>query len=162
MQIEKLKTSDLVPYARNPREHSEKQVAQIAASIREFGFNNPVLVNSENTVIAGHGRLEAARLLKIDEVPCVRLEHLTPTQAKAYGIIDNQLTINSDWDNELLRLEIEDLKIEGMDMDLLGFDDSEMADLFIPESANGKEFDESCAGKVEFIECPECHHKWPK
>jgi len=107
MQIEQVITGKLIPYANNARTHSEAQVAQIAASIREFGFNNPILIDEQSTIIAGHGRVLAAQALELKEVPCIRLTHLTPNQRKAYVIADNKLALNSGWDEELLKLELE-------------------------------------------------------
>jgi len=127
MQIEQTKTSDLLPYARNSRTHSDAQVAQIAASIREFGFTNPILVDQENQIIAGHGRVLAAMKLKLDEVPCIRLSHLSESQKRAYVIADNKLALNAGWDDELLALEIKDLQDSDFDISLLGFEDDELA-----------------------------------
>lgn len=115
---------DLLPYARNARTHSEAQVAQIAASIKEFGFCNPVLTRGDS-IVAGHGRLLAARKLGLEEVPTVDLSHLTKTQARAYILADNQLALNAGWESEMLSLELAELKDEGFDLDLLGFDDLE-------------------------------------
>lgn len=127
MQIEQIKTSDLLPYARNSRTHSDAQVAQIAASIREFGFTNPVLIDQENQIIAGHGRVMAAMKLKLDDVPCIRLSHLSESQKRAYVIADNKLALNAGWDDELLALEIKDLQDADFDVSLLGFEDDELA-----------------------------------
>ena len=125
-KIELRSLSELLPYARNARTHSESQVKQIAASIREFGFTNPILIKSSGEIIAGHGREAAARLLKLEKVPCIVLDYLTNTQAKAYVLADNQLALNAGWDEEMLKLEIEDLKLESFDIDLIGFDDKFM------------------------------------
>lgn len=127
MQIEQIKTSDLLPYARNSRTHSDAQVAQIAASIREFGFTNPVLIDQENQIIAGHGRVMAAMKLKLDDVPCIRLSHLSESQKRAYVIADNKLALNAGWDDELLALEIKDLQDSDFNVSLLGFEDDELA-----------------------------------
>ena len=97
----------LIPYARNARTHSDQQVAQIAASIREFGFTNPVLIDEEDGIIAGAGRVLGAHLLGLDEVPCIVLAHLTPTQRRAYVLADNKLALNAGWDLEMLSLEME-------------------------------------------------------
>jgi len=102
---------DLIPYVNNSRKHSDEQVAQIAASIKEFGWTNPILVDGENGIIAGHGRLMAARKLKMDKVPTIELKHLTDTQRKALIIADNKLALNADWDNELLTIELNDFGI---------------------------------------------------
>lgn len=117
----KAQVDALIPYARNSRTHSEAQIAQIAASIREFGFTNPVLVDGENGVIAGHGRLLAARKLGMAEVPVIELSHLTEKQKRAYVIADNKLALNAGWDDEMLRVEFEDLAGDGFDLSLTGF-----------------------------------------
>lgn len=122
---------DLVPYARNARTHSEAQVAQIAASIREFGFTNPILVDGERGVIAGHGRLLAARKLGMAEVPTLELSHLTPAQRRAYVLADNRLALSAGWDDEMLRLELGDLQAEGFDLTLTGFDGDEIGKLLL-------------------------------
>lgn len=121
-KIEMLAVEHLIPYANNSRTHGDAQIAQIAASIKEFGFTNPVLIDGEGGIIAGHGRVLAARKLKLAEVPCIRLSHLTETQRRAYVIADNSLALAAGWDSELLRLELDALKLEGFDLDLLGLD----------------------------------------
>ncbi len=136
-KIEQIETGKLIPYARNSRTHSEAQVAQIAGSIREFGFTNPVLIDAENGIIAGHGRIMAAQKLGLAEVPCIRLDHLTETQRKAYVIADNKLALNSGWDEEMLSLELSQLKDEDFDLSLLGFDDKELDDL-LAETVEGE------------------------
>ena len=113
--------SDLIPYARNSRTHSEAQVAQIAASIGEFGWTNPVLIDGGNGIIAGHGRVLAARKLNLDQVPCIELYGMTETQKRAYIIADNKLALNAGWDDELLSVEFEELVQEGFDVRLTGF-----------------------------------------
>ena len=122
LKIEYVATDDLIPYINNSRTHSESQIKQIAASIREFGFTNPILIDEGGSVIAGHGRLVAAELLSLDEVPTITLEGLTEAQRKAYVIADNKLALNSGWDDELLKIEIETLKNLDFDTDLLGWD----------------------------------------
>jgi DNA modification methylase len=126
MKIETTPIEKLIPYARNSRTHSDQQVAQVAASIREFGFTNPVLIDSEDGIIAGHGRVMAARKLGLTEVPCIRLGHLTETQKRAYIIADNKLALNSGWDEEILGLELADLREADFDLDLIGFDAGEI------------------------------------
>jgi DNA modification methylase len=132
MQIEKIPLADLIPYVNNSRTHSDEQVAQIAASIKEFGFNNPVLIDKEDGIIAGHGRVMAARKLGLEEVPCVRLEHLTETQRKAYIIADNRLALNAGWNEELLTIELNDLLADGFALEILGFDADELKGLLDP------------------------------
>lgn len=119
--IEHVAIEALIPYARNSRTHSDDQVAQIAASIREFGFTNPVLIDAQGGVIAGHGRIMAARKLSLPDVPCIRLDHLTDAQKRAYVIADNKLALNAGWDDEMLALEFADLAEMGFDLDLTGF-----------------------------------------
>lgn len=121
MQVETMALDALIPYARNSRTHSDAQVAQIAASIREFGFTNPVLIDAQGGIIAGHGRVMAARKLSLTEVPCIRLGHLTETQKRAYVIADNKLALNAGWDEELLRIEFEELSMLDFDLELTGF-----------------------------------------
>lgn len=124
--IELVPIETLIPYARNARTHSDVQVAQVAASIREFGFTNPVLV-ADGTIIAGHGRVLAARVLGMAYVPTVDLSHLTPVQRRAYVLADNQLATKAGWDDEMLSLELADLKAEGFDLNLTGFDVADLA-----------------------------------
>ena len=128
-QIEYLNTDQLVPYARNSRTHSDEQVAQICASIKEFGFTNPVLVDGEGVIIAGHGRTMAAQRLGMKEVPCLRLAHLTDAQKKAYVIADNKLALNAGWDDDMLAIELKELNEADFDLSLTGFDDEELAGL---------------------------------
>jgi DNA modification methylase len=116
----------LIPYARNARTHSDAQIAQIAASIAEFGFTNPILTDGEKGVIAGHGRLAAARKLALSEVPVIELAHLTPTQKKAYILADNRIAENAGWDEELLKLELAELQDAEFNLDLMGFGDEEL------------------------------------
>ena len=130
-KIEWRSVDKLIPYAKNARTHSDEQVAQIAGSIKEFGFNNPVLVDKDNSVIAGHGRLMAARKLGMDKVPVVELEHLTESQRKAYVLADNRIALNSGWDTSMLSLELQDLK-DDIDLSLLGFDPDELDALLNP------------------------------
>ena len=130
MKVERLATDGLIPYARNAKKHDDAQVAQIAASIREFGFNNPVLIDQDNGIIAGHGRVLAARKLGLAEVPCIRLGHLTDTQRRAYIIADNRLTeTGGGWDTELLALELEDLRLDDFDLDLTGFEAASLEEI---------------------------------
>lgn len=127
MEVIEKEVTGLIPYASNSRTHDDVQVAQIAASIKEFGFNNPVLIDETGGIIAGHGRVLAARKLGLDKVPTIELAHLTPNQRKAYVIADNKLALNAGWDMEMLSLEMGDLDKEGFDLSLIGFDDNELA-----------------------------------
>ena len=137
MQIKTVSVEKLIPYVRNSRTHSDGQVAQIAASIKEFGWTNPILVDGESGVIAGHGRLLAARKLGQKEVPVIELAHMTESQKRAYVIADNQLAMNAGWDTTLLSLELADLKEQGFEMDVLGFDPKELDNLLEPEQVEG-------------------------
>ncbi|WP_249414720.1 site-specific DNA-methyltransferase [Enterobacter roggenkampii] len=136
MQIEYRPIEALIPYARNSRTHSDAQVAQIAASIREFGWTNPVLVDGENGIIAGHGRVLAARKLGFEQVPVIELAHLTESQKRAYVLADNKLAENAGWDDELLRIELEALQAAGFDLSLTGFADDELAALMAELAGN--------------------------
>jgi ParB-like chromosome segregation protein Spo0J len=126
MKITQKKVDSLIPYINNSRTHSDEQVAQIAASIKEFGWTNPILVDGANGIIAGHGRLLAARKLGYKEVPTIELKDLTETQKKAYIIADNKLALNAGWDNELLMIELEGILADGFELELMGFDPSEL------------------------------------
>lgn len=143
MQIQPRPIEGLIPYARNSRTHTDEQVAQIAASIREFGWTNPVLVDGDNGIIAGHGRVLAARKLGMAEVPCIELSHLSEAQKKAYIIADNKLALNAGWDNELLALEFGELQELGFDLDLTGFDADELEAL---AGLDGGEGDDDAPG----------------
>ena len=131
LEVAYIATTDVIPYANNPRTHSDQQVAQVAASIQEFGFNNPILIDEHNGIIAGHGRLAAAQKLGMSLVPTITLEGLTEAQRKAYVIADNKLTENGGWDYDLLAVEIERLKELDADIGLLGF---ELSDLEFTEA----------------------------
>lgn len=120
----------LIPYARNARTHSETQVAQIAASIKEFGFLSPIVISEDNTILCGHGRFYAAQKLGLKKVPCIKESHLTETQRRAYIIADNKLSLNAGWDNEMLAVELSELQAEDFDLGLTGFDEKELASFF--------------------------------
>src|SRR6185295_5957949 len=139
----------LVPYVRNPRTHSDAQVAQIAASIAEFGFNNPILVDTEAGIIAGHGRLLAARKLQLNEVPVIVLDHLSEAQKRAYILADNQLALNAGWDEELLRIEIAALQEEDFNIKLIGFEDDELARLLAAQDAAEGLIDEDAVPDIQ-------------
>ena len=132
MQIKEVEITALIPYAKNSRTHDDAQVAQIAASIKEFGWTNPILIDGDKGIIAGHGRLMAARKLKMDKVPVIELNGMTEAQKKAYVIADNRLALNAGWDNAMLTIELQDLEDEGFDLSLTGFDDSELDALLNP------------------------------
>ena len=163
-QLEQIATADLIPYARNARTHSPAQVAGIAGSIREFGFNNPVLIDKDNGIIAGHGRVLAAQQLGLETVPCLRLGHLNKTQRKAYILADNRLAELSQWDTEMLALEIADLRLDDVDLELLGFDDDALVDLLgqvaTDTDTSPDEFKEMDEDIDTDHECPKCGYRW--
>lgn len=162
MKIEQVKTADLIPYARNSRTHDESQVAQIAGSIREFGFTNPVLIDDENGIIAGHGRVMAASKVGMRTIPCIRLSHLTKTQKRAYLIADNKLALNSGWDLELLGMELADLRDSGYDLILTGFDVAEIESVLpsLKEHEAPEDFPEFNENISTEHECPKCGYAW--
>jgi DNA modification methylase len=129
LEINYINTDVLIPYVNNSRTHSDKQVTEIASSIKEFGFTNPVLIDKENTIIAGHGRLLASKKLGLKEVPTILLENLTEAQKKAYIIADNKLALNAGWDEELLSIELKELDELGYNTSLTGFSDDELSDI---------------------------------
>lgn len=137
LNIKYRKVEELIPYVNNSRKHSDQQVAQIAASIKEFGWTNPILVDKDKGIIAGHGRLMAARKLKMDDVPTIELSHLSDAQKKALVIADNKLALNADWDTQILSLELSELQDIGFDLDILGFDANELNALLEPEEVKG-------------------------
>lgn len=155
MQYYLADVSELIPYVRNARTHSEAQVSQIAASIREFGFLSPILVSEDNTILAGHGRLAAALKLGLKKVPCVKENHLTETQKRAYIIADNKLSLNAGWDSELLAVELSELEGADFNLDLLGFDEAELSSIFDADKDVSdddfdveKELEEPCFSKT--------------
>lgn len=137
-KIEQWPTAKLLPYARNARTHSDEQVAQIAASIAEFGFTNPILAGADGVIVAGHGRLAAAHKLGLELVPVVVLEHLSPTQRRALVIADNRIAENAGWDEAMLRVELMTLQDDDFDVSLTGFDADALADLLADEDGNGE------------------------
>lgn len=152
---------ELIPYARNARTHSEAQVAQIAGSIREFGWTNPVLTDGENGIIAGHGRVLAARRLGMVEVPTLELKGLTKTQLRAYVLADNKLAENAGWDNELLALELGELKDDGFELGTIGFDMAELNKLLTtPDFQPVGEDEQGKLDEIAPIVCPKCGHEF--
>lgn len=133
-RIEQTDIADLVPYARNSRTHSPEQIAQIAASIREFGFTNPVLIDSGGGIVAGHGRVMAATKIGLSRVPCIRLGHLNEAQKRAYVIADNKIALNAGWDQEVLTDEMREIAEMGFDLEITGFTDAELAELLLEKT----------------------------
>lgn len=140
-EMQLISVAQLIPYQNNARTHSKEQINKLRASIREFGFVNPVIIDREYNVIAGHGRIAAAREEGITEVPCVFVDHLTEAQKKAYILADNRMALDAGWDEDLLRVELEALEEMGYDLGLTGFDDKELAALFPAEEAKEDDFD---------------------
>lgn len=152
------KVETLIPYANNARTHTRAQIDKIAASIREFGFTNPVLTDGRRGIIAGHGRAIAAAQLGMTQVPTIELSHLTAAQRRAYVIADNRLALDAGWDDELLRLELGELRDEGFDLALTGFDGLELDKMFAAEDpAADDQADGALDGKVC---CPACGHEF--
>jgi DNA modification methylase len=157
MTIEHLKTSDLIPYARNAKKHDASQVAKLAGSIREFGFNNPVLIDRDNGIIAGHGRVLAAQSLALETVPCIRLGHLTDTQRRAYILADNRLAeIGGGWDEEMLKLELADLAALDVDVAEIGFGAEDLAELEMEDEAEKSDAD----AEPQIDKAEELRAKW--
>lgn len=152
LKIEKRKVADLLPYARNARTHSDTQVKQLAASIKEFGFNNPVAVDADGMILCGHGRVMAAKKLGLEEVPTVCLSHLSPTQVKAYILADNKLALNAGWDNDMLKVALQELKDEDFDIALTGFSDEELNDILVKDPVDPEE-DDFAAEPPEVAKC---------
>ena len=146
-KIEQRSVAKLIPYAANSRTHSDAQVAQIAASIKEFGWTNPILVSGDNSIIAGHGRLMAARKLDMEEVPVIVLDHLSKAQQRALVIADNQLAMNAGWNMDMLKAEIEDLNLENFNLELLGFDEA-FLDGLLETAPSGGNTDEDAVPEV--------------
>ena len=162
-KIEMLNPADLVAYARNSRTHSTYQVKQIADSIREFGFTNPVLIADDETVIAGHGRVLAALDLGLGAVPCIRLSHLSETQRRAYVIADNKLALNSGWDFDLLVDELKALELADYSLEVIGFDIKELESLYKNETSNAtppEQFPEHDENIKTDHACPKCGYEW--
>lgn len=164
LTIEYKNTSELIPYVNNSRTHSDEQVTQVASSIKEFGFTNPLLIDEQGGIIAGHGRLMAANKLGLEQVPTITLVGLSEAQRKAYVIADNKLALNSGWDNDALRIEIEQLQMLDFNIDLLGFDVYELEDVFdtenkIKEPEKKEEFDEIGGFDLDH-KCPKCGYEF--
>lgn len=159
MEIVYKKVNDLIPYINNSRTHSEEQVNQIVASINEFGFTNPLLIDEKDNIIAGHGRLMASKKLGMEEVPCIVLEGLTEAQKKAYIIADNKMALNAGWDFNLLSLELENLKELDFDLELTGFSDDEIDGLLSTNKDiedNDYEEQDLKENNTQLHKCPEC------
>jgi len=143
-------TADLIPYINNSRTHSESQIKQVAASINEFGFTNPIIIDEGNTILAGHGRLQAAQLLGMDKVPTQSVEGWSEAKKKAYIIADNKLALNAGWDFELLKIELDTIKNLDFDVELTGFDEGEILNLNLEVDEGHMDADAEWEGMPEF------------
>jgi ParB-like chromosome segregation protein Spo0J len=154
--------ADLIPYARNAKKHDEQQVLQIAGSIREFGFNNPVLIDQSNGIIAGHGRVMAAIKLGLESIPVIRLTHLTDIQRRAYILADNKLSeLGGGWDDEMLKVELEAVKESDLDHLLTGFSEEDFAKLLSEDTTDSPADFESYDESIETEhQCPKCGYRW--
>ena len=162
-QYKTVPTASLVPYVRNARTHSPDQVDKIAASIREFGFLNPIITDGQNGIVAGHGRVMAAQKLGLDTLPTIDAAHLTEAQRRAYVLADNRMALDAGWDNDLLRIELQDLEAAGFDLTLTGFDLGELTVLFDnPTFAPGTEDDQGRLDQIapKMVTCPHCASEW--
>jgi len=162
-KVERRNIKTIIPYARNSRTHSDEQVAQIAASIKEWGFTNPILVDEDGEIIAGHGRLLAAQKLGLDEVPCITAVGWSDAQKKAYVIADNKLALNAGWDDILLKREVKELTDLNFDVELTGFSLNELSDLFFEPDFDAASEDEQ--GKLDeldpkMVNCPHCNQSF--
>jgi len=160
MQVENIAIKSLIPYVNNAKQHPDDQVDKIASSIKHFGFNQPLVIDKNNEVIVGHGRLEAAKKLSMEQVPCIRAERLTEAQIKAYRLADNR-TAESAWDWDLVKVELEELQGLDFDIGVVGFDQGEIDNLFQEQQIPGdnKDIDEEELSKTE-NECPNCGFRW--
>ena len=159
-KFELVEINKLIPYINNARTHSPEQINKLRASIREFGFINPVIIDKDFNIIAGHGRVEAAKLENLTEVPCVFAEHLTEAQKKAYIIADNRMALDAGWNEELLRVELESLETEAFDLSLTGFDEKELNDLFKTEPTEVEDDDYDLTAALEKASFVERGDRW--
>lgn len=150
---------DLIPYARNSRTHSAEQITQIAASIKEFGFTNPVLIDKDNGIIAGHGRVMAAKKLGLKTVPCIVASGWTDAQKKAYVIADNKLALNAGWDESMLKLEFEELQSLNFNIELVGFSANDLQNIFLDKELGKTDKEAEWEGMPEFTDLDPCFRK---
>tara|TARA_R110002020_G_scaffold122857_2_gene278771 strand:+ start:256 stop:828 length:573 start_codon:yes stop_codon:yes gene_type:complete len=162
LAIEYRNIDSLIPYINNARIHSDEQVAQIAASIKEFGWTNPVLVDGNNGIIAGHGRVLAARKLEATEIPVIELQGLSEAQRRAYILADNRLAENATWDTDLFPLEVQELAALNFNLSLVGLSEFEMKYILNPDAGNAPDEFEDIDPDVDQFnhECPKCHYEW--
>lgn len=166
LQITYRKVGELIPYANNARFHPESQIASLADSILDFDFNQPILIDPKDTVIAGHARLEAAKRAGLDEVPTILISHLDPTRQKAYILADNRIAMDAEWDKDLLRIEQMDLRNEGYDLKKCGFNDDDLKKIDMPVSPPPEmaslDHESPLNNDGKMIECPSCRHRFRK
>jgi len=155
--IQVVQLNALKPYGKNSRIHSGAQVEQLASSMSEFGFTNPVLVDESMTILAGHGRVLAAIMLGLESAPCIVISGMTELQKQAYVLADNKLAMTSGWNEEVLRSEMENLKAVGFDLDLIGFGKHELAKMLIPQIKTTSDVPEDAGYEHE---CPSCGHEF--
>ena len=160
LEVTMMPVAKLLPYARNARTHSVEQLSALGESIKTFGFTNPILIHSSGRIIAGHGRVEAAKLLSMEQVPCIILEHLSEAKARAYTIADNQLTSMAGWDYDVLAVEIDALREEDFDISTLGFSEEELAELIGSPSSPPEPEEEEEKPDSDTTICPKCHHEF--
>ena len=160
MDIRQEKLTDLIPYVNNARTHSEEQITQIASSIKEFGFTNPVLIDKDNGIIAGHGRVSAALHLGMESVPTICLESLTKPQIKAYILADNRLAENAGWDMDLVSIELKELQDLDIDIDLTGFTEDDIFDHFNVSVSDIDEQGQLDVIDLKIVTCPNCNNKF--
>lgn len=164
MQIEYIRIDEIIPYANNPRNNDGEAVDRVAASIAEYGFKSPIIVDKDNVIIAGHTRYKAAKKLNLDTVPIIKADDLTPAQIKAYRIADNKVAEYSSWDNELLTIELEKLQEIDFDLELTGFEDWELDNLLNPVSDDDlQDFfieKEDKSKEPKKIKCPHCGNEF--
>ena len=158
-RVEQISLDELIPYARNSRTHSDLQIAQLAASIKEWGWTQPILVDESGMIIAGHGRVLAARKLGVESVTAIVAEGWTETQKRAYVLADNKLAANAGWDPELLALEFEELEAADFNVVLTGFDDEEIAALTSLDEPDDDSASEDDSSETDY-KCPKCSHEW--
>lgn len=161
-KIENVPLGKLTEYARNPRIHSKNQVEQIVASIRKFGWTNPIIIDEAGMIIAGHGRYQAAKVLEMETVPCVRLVGMTPEELRAYVVADNKIGLNALWDEDLLREELQDLAAQSLDLSMTGFSSEELGQL-LKEAEEAKppaEFQKVDSDIKTDYSCPKCSYAW--
>lgn len=161
-KIENVPLTKLIEYTRNPRVHSKDQVSQIVASVKQFGWTNPIIIDEAGMILAGHGRFQAAKVLEMETVPCIRLTGLSADELRAYIVADNKIGLNAVWDEELLRAELQELASQSLDLTMTGFSSEELGELLkaMEEPKPPSEFPSVDSDiKTEYC-CPKCNYQW--